>query len=390
MKILHIVRRLDASWGGAPAAAAHMAAALASEGHAVTVATTVATASSYGETDQLASTLKGVRVERFPRTGLPYDHSAKLSRWVSRVVTDYELVEVHGVFDHPCWRSAEMARHKRRPYIVHPHGSLDPFDLRKHERLKQILGPKVVRRLLEKSAAVMVTTDREGHKLNCFGATPRVQSIALPYRHAATVGDGDRFRNVFDLGHARILLFLGRVDYKKGLAYLVDAADNLTAGPDRTVVVIAGDRSTPYGQTLSALIAKRGLDRAVRMVGHLAETEKADALSAASALALVSDNENYGLVLVEAARAGVPMLVSDQVYLQPELTKRGCALVVPRDGRAIAQAVERLFADSARLAEMSVAARRTAEDLFDWQAVAKAHSTYRGDIIDMTCARWSN
>jgi glycosyltransferase involved in cell wall biosynthesis len=377
MRILHVVRRLDASWGGAPAAAAHMASALAAEGHDITVATTVARESDHGETAQLAAILDPAsHVVAFARSALPYDHSPRLNRWLKSHVASFDLVEVHGVFDYPCWAGAEQSRRQGRPFVVHPHGSLDPFDLRKHHQLKKVVGATVIRRVLNSAAAVVVTTKREGTLLTTFGARPRIRAIPLPYRPGHHDGDARRFRDTYDVPTGPIVLFLGRVDYKKGLQHLVDAAGRLAEHREITFV-IGGGANSPFADRIRGQVTAQGLDKVVRFVGHLGEADKADALAAATLFSLISDNENYGLVLVEAARAGLPMLISDQVYLEEELTAGGGAVVVARDGAAVAKVIDELFDDEQQLAEMAAAARRTADKLFDWDSVARDHSEFR-------------
>lgn len=377
MRILHVVRSLDAAQGGVPAAAAHMAHALGAEGHDVTIATTVLHRSSK-EIEQLATTIgERVDIKSFVRSGLPYDHSVQLARWCRRVMDDFELVEAHGVFDYPCWKAAELARKSKCRLLIHAHGSLDPFDLRKHHRLKTLVGPTLIRRNLDYASAIMVTTAREGAALEAFGSRTTIRPIPLPYRPNGRVGNAERFRQKHNIPDGPLLLFFGRLDYKKGLKHLVDARELLGRDEIGLTFVLGGDNSSAYAQALIADVDARGLKAEVIFPGHLDEADKADGLAAATAFALVSDNENYGLVLVEAARAGLPMLLSDQVYVEAELRAAGAALVVSRDGAAIAAALRVLMNDPAQLHRMSVSARRAAHDLYDWQTVASAQSEFR-------------
>lgn len=382
MKILHVVRRLDATLGGAPAAAAHLAGSLSAEGHDVTIATTVPVNGSRHEIEQLVTAMgEGVRVQCFPRNSLPYDHSPPLGQWLQRSMEGFDLVEAHGVFDYPSWRAAETAHRSRRPLLIHAHGSLDPFDLRKHPKVKSVVGPTVIRRSLNHATAIMVTSDREGAALRRFGSRTKVRSIPLPYRPNECRGDADRFRRRYDIPAGPVVLFIGRLDYKKGLQHLVDAAQDLKQRGVGVTFVLAGSTSSAYAQALRDDVEVRGLGSVVLFPGHLGEDEKADSLAAATVFALVSDNENYGLVLVEAARAGLPLLLSDQVYLEQELRASGAALVVARDGSAVAGALHPLLADPLRIQRMSAAALRASHDLFDWKVVARAQSDFRVQIL---------
>jgi glycosyltransferase involved in cell wall biosynthesis len=75
------------------------------------------------------------------------------------------------------------------------------------------------------------------------------------------------------------------------------------------------------------------------------------------------------------------MLISDQVYLHEDLVRGGGAVVVRRDGAAIAETVRDLLKDDCRLSDMSAAALRTADALFAWDSVARSQSAFRESVV---------
>jgi glycosyltransferase involved in cell wall biosynthesis len=357
-----------------------MALAMSQRGNDVTLLSTVAASTSTGPFGALADLVETqVRLVGFPRSArLPYDASLPLLAWLRANASQYDLIEVHGVFDFPALAAASLAKRMGVPFLVHPHGSLDPFDLRKHRTLKTALGRSWLRHVLAASESIVVATPKEGERLETFGAVVHAESLPHPYLCATTHGDGDAFRQRVGAGNRRVVLFLGRVDYKKGLSYLIDAADRLSK--EEIHFVIAGDASSKYAQRLMRTVDLRGLTT-VNFVGHLDNAAKADALAGSDILALVSDNENYGLVLVEAAHFGVPMLVSSEVYLSDELELLGAARIVGRNGDSVATALREILGQDKLIRQMRSAARRAAGSIFDWERAGSAHERFRQHLL---------
>jgi len=110
-----------------------------------------------------------------------------------------------------------------------------------------------------------------------------------------------------------LVLYLGRIDSKKGLGNLINGVAALQCRFPELVLVLGGDDRSYYARRLEASVTRRGLQSRVRFLGHLGTVAKREALVAADIFALVSENENYGLVIVEAAAWGVPVLTTTQV-----------------------------------------------------------------------------
>lgn len=330
-------------------------------------------------TGELLSMLSaaGVTVYSFPKGG-PFDYSRELSECLCRQLLVADLLEIHGVFDFPALIAAALAVRAGRPYVVHPHGSLDPFDLKKHPMRKRIIGRTAVRWMLSKSAAVVTTSDEERRRLHTYGARADVRVIGLPYRVAPALqvaGSGGGSDSAPCVG-----LFMGRVDYKKGLGHLIDALALLGRSGHGIQLNVAGAYDTSYGRELREVVVRAGLTNSINFLGHLRDDAKVQVLRDADFFLLPSDNENYGLVLVEAAAAGLPMILSDEVYLAEYLKDIGAAIVCARTPLALADGILALK-DPRLRKRMSQDSRRAYETVFDYSRLVRQHADFCMGVV---------
>ncbi|HEX6540021.1 MAG TPA: glycosyltransferase [Candidatus Dormibacteraeota bacterium] len=368
VRCLHVIASMDATHGGDVRATADLCTTLTFLGAPCEIATLDGGGAAGSST---AVHPQDVPVHRFaPSFPRRLGNSMQLARWLHRHARDFDLLEVHGVFCATSLLAASAARRSHVPFIVHPHGSLDPFDLRKHRALKRLLGPFFDRMLLRPARALVFTSPVEMANANSFGApTPRF-NVPPPILNDPGTGDRDAFRARIDVGAATfVLLFMSRIDYKKGLVRTLRALARLRDDAIDAVLVIAGSGDSAYEATVEAEVERLGIDAHVHFIGFVDGQDKVDAFAGADAFVLASDNENFGVVVVEALRAGLPVVISDQVAIAADLGVTGAAVVVEPDDEATAAGIATLARDRRRAAAIADAGRHAAATLYDWRAV---------------------
>ena len=169
-------------------------------------------------------------------------------------------------------------------------------------------------------------------------------------------------RTKLNLGNAKTVLYLGRLEIIKGLDYLIRAFALLKHHD--AVLVIAGDGS--LRQELDALARLFGVQHRTRFVGYV-RPEKAPAYYAIAdilvlpSVTMPTGKETWGLVINEAMNQGLPVVATDAVGAAAGgLVQSGVnGFIVPeRDSRALADAIGRILIDDGLRAKMSWNARR--------------------------------
>jgi phosphatidylinositol alpha-mannosyltransferase len=187
-----------------------------------------------------------------------------------------------------------------------------------------------------------------------------------------------------DLGAGTKLLFVGRLDARKGFPDAVDALRRLAARRDDLRLVVAGD-----GPQRGEVDRLADGDRArVRMLGRVPHAEL-PAVAAACDLYLgpATGGESFGVVLVEAMAAGLPVVASD-IPGYDEVVRSGVdgVLVPAGDPHELAAAVARVLDDDVLASRLAEAGRTRARE-FDWAPVVERVESVYDEALERGPAR---
>ncbi|PRY42831.1 glycosyltransferase family 4 protein [Umezawaea tangerina] len=169
-------------------------------------------------------------------------------------------------------------------------------------------------------------------------------------------------------GHP-LLLFFGRLEWEKGVQDLLAALPRIRRAHRGTRLVVAGEGS--HATWLVDQARKHKVRRAVDFVGHLSDRELTAVLAAADAVVLPSKYEPFGIVALEAAAAGTPLVASTAGGLGEVVRNHDTGLsFTPGDVDGLGTAVRSVLADRpAALRRAKAAKARLATD-FDWTKIA--------------------
>jgi glycosyltransferase involved in cell wall biosynthesis len=299
-------------------------------------------------------------------------HSPDLARRVEEIVSEFDLVHIHSLWFHPQWAAQRAARKQGVPYVISPHGTLDRY-LRSHRRFsKGVMNVLWQNKMLENAAALHVATERERENISDIApAVPRgIAPCGVWADRFAKPGDGATFRErEFGGADEPIVMFLGRITFKKRLDILIEAFAEHARGGGAGVLAIVGPDDETLVPGLEAQAAELGIGERVRFTGPLFDDDRADALAAATVWALSSETENFGIAVIEALACGIPVLVSDGVSVSDEIAAREAGVVVPLETAEFARALSQLLGDPALRGRLSENGLALAVE-YDWRAVA--------------------
>jgi glycosyltransferase involved in cell wall biosynthesis len=201
---------------------------------------------------------------------------------------------------------------------------------------------------LRKATGIHFTTDIEKQEYEATG---------LPLRRAITIPNGldmdslpsadpVEFRKRFGIAPAKkIVLFLGRLSWKKGLDTLIPAFAKVSKEIPEALLVLAGGDEENYKSVVEKLVDAAGIHDKVVFTGELNRKDIPAAYQAASMFVLSSYAENFAITVAEAMHFGVPVVVTEQVGLAAQVKQAEAGLVVLKDELQLAAAMVELFRD---------------------------------------------
>ena len=375
MRVLHVIPALSQYYGGPVKAVFGMCRALNHAGVHADIAST--DADVQGNLDiplGVPFQMEGITVYCFKCTLLrKYGFSLGLTGWIRRNLREYDLVHIHAFFSYVIVPLVYYAKKYKVPYIIRPSGELNTWSLKK-SRLKKGLYWLLVGRHCFNTARVLHLTS-EDERVAARRLAPGTPSVVIPLgtdtfteEEFPTRGE---FRKKYPMLNQKLLIvFLSRLDHKKGLDLLFPAISALAIGRDNFAVVIAGSGEREYEARVHDLVLAHGLKEKVIFTGFVQGQDKIDLLRDADVFVLPSYDENFGLAVIEAMAVGVPVVISNNVGIHHEVTEYGAGLVTSCESGEIAHALGTLLEDEPLRRMMGQNAKTLVQKQFAWGKVA--------------------
>lgn len=323
----------------------------------------------------------GVSITYFPiDCSHYYKMSFKLAFALKQDIPLATLVHIHSLYQFPCTAAAYYSRCFNVPYLVQPHGVLDPFLFRRRRLRKMFYELCAERRNLIRAARVQFTSQQEMTLAMRTGIPIRPAVVPLGVETDATAEGraGCQFQRWPELRGRKVVLFLGRINFKKGLDILVAAFAKLTRERSDVHLLVAGPDSDGYERRVRRWCRREGVLDRVTFAGMLHGAEKARAFSAATAFALPSYTENFGIAVVEAMAAGIPVIISKRVNIWREIVDAGAGLATEPSADEFAAAMKVPLQCSEIARAMGAAGRALYLREYTWDSAgAKLMDLYR-------------
>jgi glycosyltransferase involved in cell wall biosynthesis len=382
LRVLHAISGINPENGGPPNALAGLAAAQVRAGLDVSIVSTW----TADPCPQVVADLqaKGIKVTHIGPARNPMSRHADLPRVLDELVSRADVVHVHAMWEQIQHVACRAARRRGVPYVYTPHGMLDPWNMSNGWLKKRMYFALRMRKNLNRAAVVHFTTGMERDAVGRLELTAPgiVEPLGIDAGEFRELPPANAFKSKHPaLADKRLITFLGRLDKGKGLEVLIPAFASVAPRyPDAHLVIVGPDSHSGYRATVEELIRAHHLMDRVLLAGMLKGREKLGALVDSYVLCQPSFHENFGVVVVEALACGTPVIVSDQVYLYPEVSKAGVGAVTATTIDSVAGELSRWLDDSGRRATAAAGARSFALGAFDWNEIARRWVGHYGAV----------
>jgi glycosyltransferase involved in cell wall biosynthesis len=377
MKILHVIASLSSKYGGPTMACLDMAKAMANRGHDVKIYTTNIDGS--GELDVPLDQpvwQDNVEISYFPiQSPRFFSSSFPLAIALKDIVPSCDIVHIHSLYLFHTAVTGFYCRYFGIPYVLCPHGALDPFMYKHHRLRKSIVEFLFDNHNLKNASAVHFTTTDEQQLAQPYilGANSFVVPLGFDiedYKNLPPVGT---FKSQYpNLEGKKIILFFGRLNFKKGIDILVKAFAQVAKVRQDVHLVLAGPDNENYGEQVKKWLEAEGVSHLATFTGMLKGVDKLAVLNDADLFILSSYSENFGISVVEAMICGLPVIISDQVNIWRDVEETKSGRVCPCDPDQFAAKILELLENPELCQQMGMNGKQLIKDRFHWSSVAKS------------------
>lgn len=344
---LAVVPHLDPKYGGLSAAVPALASAVADAQHrSLSLA-----AFCHADEHFLPTVSNRVAIHHLPLARGAWLRDSPARQHFRQLITRSAGVHIHGLWQPSTSTAARLARKQNKPYVISAHGMLERWALANKRLKKAVYAALLERANLQAAACLHALTEAEAEDYRRFGLTNPIavipNGVAVPGSPSA-----EPFLAQFpELRNKRLILFLGRIHFKKGLDLLVEAWSRLASEWPEAQLVLAGPDSENTRARVEAQLSASGIASRVTFTGMLTGKRKWSALAAADFFVLPSYSEGLSVSVLEAMGMGRPVLVTRQCNL-PEVAEQRCGWVIEARPDALTNSLAAALRSSAAEREM--------------------------------------
>ncbi|MHC2995252.1 MAG: glycosyltransferase [Candidatus Atribacteria bacterium] len=303
-----------------------------------------------------------------------WQFSLELTHALKKSLKSMDLIYLPAVWNYPTTVAAYYCRKYRKPYIIAPRGVLYPYTKGKNAWKKWLYYELLAKRNLQGAVAIHYTTEDEADKCHSF-LVLKNQAIVIPngidLSEFSNLLTKENLWRVYPiLKDKKVILFLGRINWKKGLDLLSKAYGRLARERDDVHLLMVGPDEGGYERKVKKWLKDEGVLERVTFAGMLTGKEKLEAFSGSDIFVFPSYSENFGMAVVEAMACGLPVVISDQVGIHKEVERAKAGLIIHPNSGDFYAAMVNLLNNGKEVQQMGVRGRSLVEEEFAIKKVA--------------------
>lgn len=375
-KILHVIGNLAPRYGGPSKACFEMAKATVQHGHEVAIYTT-----NQDGPDQLDVPLgipiekEGVMLTYFPIQQPRFlSTSWPMYRTLKESIKQFDIVHIHSLYLFHSAVVPTLCKKHQIPYLIRPHGTLDPYIYRRHRWRKRITEFLFQNKHLKDAAGIHCTTEEEAElaKPYLYDAKTYVIPNGLFFDDYENLPEKGLFTSQYpELKNKKIILFMGRINFKKGIDILVKSMSQIVKKHLDAHLVLAGPDNDDYLAKIYQWIREEDIKNSVTYVGMVQGKEKLALLRDADIFVLPSYTENFGISVVEAMACGLPVVISTNVNIWHEIKKADAGIVTECAPMQVSDAIVRLLSDKISCQRLAKTGKTFVQQQYAWDNVSQ-------------------
>jgi len=301
-------------------------------------------------------------------------YSPQLRCALNQEVRSSDIIHAHGLWMYPGVLAAALSRGKGCKRVLSPHGMLEPWALQRSAIKKRLAGWCFERRNLQTAECLHALCAREAQHFRNYGLRNPIAIIPNGVNLNGLPADQENepvLREYPELKDRKIILFLSRVHPKKGLPDLFHAWAKARPRQNNWALMVVGPDELGHESELRTMADDLAISQDIIFAGPAYGERKRSLLSAANGFVLPSHSEGFSMAVLEAAAAGLPILLTEECNF-PELAAAGAAIEVPAGLNGVTEGLSRFMklTDSER-EQMGSSGLKLVKQSYAWSTIAR-------------------
>lgn len=300
------------------------------------------------------------------------EFSIGMYQYLKAHITEYDVIHMHGI-----WHFGSLAPFlipNHAVMVITIHGLLDKWAVAHSKWKKDLVTILYQKRLLGKADLIQINnTDEKQDVIRYLGYEPKNMVIipnGMKLSEYANLPQKGLFRGKHKITpDQQMILFMGRLNIKKGLDLLLPAFLKVHEKLPNAILILAGP-DDGYQSETEDFIQKNNLGNKIKLVGMLTDMDKKEALADADLFVLPSYSEGFSIAVLEAMTSKVPTLVSDRVGFGDYIRKYDAAYLTPLNSDEVAKGLLKILQDRDYAETLIKSAYKMVTENFDIKVVA--------------------
>lgn len=242
----------------------------------------------------------------------------------------------------------------------------------KYSKIRTLFRRLMILSAIRNSRSLITVSESSANDLRKLGAK-NVKAIHLgfkmPFQTSPDAAETKSVLNRYSLHGVQYILFIGTLMKHKNVPALIRAFDRLSIDMPNAELIIVGAPGND-SSVVKKLLSDLSASQRVRLLSFVPAEDKFTILKHARIFCLISSYEGFGIPILEAQAAGVPVIATDVSSL-PEIGGEGILLIDPKNlVESTADAITRLWNDNSLRTELVVKGKKNIER-FSWKTFAE-------------------
>lgn len=304
-----------------------------------------------------------------------WQFSPKISSCLRNSIKKFDIIYIPAIWNYPTIPAFYYSKHYGKPYIVAPFGTLYPYTFKKKLWKKMLYFHLIIKKYIHHATAIHYTTEDEFETCHTFlGLKNKTIVIpnAIDLSEFIEIPESEKLMAKYPfLKNKKVILYLGRITWIKGLDILIKAYAELAKTRKDIHLLIVGPDEAGYEKKVRAWCANYGILEKVTFTGILTGKSKLEAFTGSDLFVLPSYSENFGITVIEAMACRIPTIISNKVGIYREVEKNRAGIVIEADSKSLYNGIKTLLNNESLRKRIAENGEKLVKKYYDIDKVAR-------------------